>query len=127
MTTYLSADEVKAINRRILGVDALRDEPGLLATLARPLSVAHYQQADLALQAAVLIEGLCQAHPFVDANKRTATAAGLIFLQFNSYRLHYVVHPIHDELGQQILALVLHQITVDAFAQWLRAHLVALP
>jgi death on curing protein len=95
--------------------------------LPRPLILAHYQQADLALQAAVLIEGLCQAHPFVDANKRTATAAGHIFLRLNGYRLQYVVHAIHDEMGQQTLALVLHQITVDVFAQWLRAHLVAMP
>jgi death-on-curing protein len=127
MPTYLSADEVKAINRRILGVDVLRGEPGLLSALARPLTVAYYQQADLALQAAVLIEGLCQAHPFVDANKRTATAAGHIFLRLNGYRLQYVVHPMHDELGQQIIALVLHQTSTEVFAQWLRSHLEAMP
>lgn len=127
MNAYLSADDVKTINQQFLGTPALRDEPGLLAALARPLTAAYYQQADLAAQAAVLIEGLCQAHPFVDANKRTATAAGLIFLRLNGYRVHYIVDPVHDELGAQVLELVIHQITVDAFAQWLRSRLVALP
>lgn len=127
MTNYLSADEVKEINRRFLGGLALRDEPGLLAALARPLTAAYYQQADLATQAAVMIEGLCQAHPFVDANKRTATAAGLIFLRLNGYRVQYRVDPLQDELGAKVLDLVVHRISMDAFAQWLRSRLVALP
>jgi death-on-curing protein len=82
---YLTDDEVKAINQQFLGAPALRDEPALLAALARPLAAAYYQQADLATQTAVLIEDIAQSHPFVDANKRTATAAGLVFLRLNGY------------------------------------------
>src|SRR5262249_54210631 len=103
------------------------DEPALLAALARPLAVAYYQNADLAAQAAVLIDGISQSHPFVDANKRTATAAGLVFLRLNGYTVQYVIDPNQDELGQQVLDLVMHQVTVETFAQWLRSRLVALP
>jgi len=127
MTIYLTADEVKTINQQFLGSPALRDEPALLSALARPLAVAYYQQADLAAQAAVLIDGIAQSHPFVDANKRTASAAGLVFLRLNGYTVHYLVDPLQDELGQQVLNLVTHQITVESFAQWLRARLVAIP
>lgn len=127
MTIYLTLDEVKQINTRFLGTLGLRDESALLAALARPMTVAYYQQADLVTQAAVLIEGIAQAHSFVDANKRTATAAGIVFLRLNGYTLRYVMRPTNDELGQQVLALVTHQIRMEQFAQWLRAHLVLLP
>src|SRR5262249_51303617 len=35
--------------------------------------------------------------------------------------------PLQDELGQQVLALVMHQIAARQVADWLRAHLVPLP
>jgi death-on-curing protein len=127
MLIYLTADEVKTINQHFLGTQALRDESALAAAMARPLAAAYYQQADLVSQAAILIEGIAQAHAFVDANKRTATAAGLVFLRLNGYTIHYMPDPLNDELGQQVIQLVLHQITVDAFAQWLRARMVAIP
>lgn len=127
MPIYLSADEVKGINQQFLGALAIRDEAALLAALTRPLTAGHYQHADMAMQAAVMIEGIAQAHPFVDANKRTATAAGLVFLRLNGLMVKYVTHPAHDELGQQVVELVLHHNLVDEFAQWLRERLVMTP
>jgi death-on-curing family protein len=79
MPIYLTADEVKTINQHFLGAPALRDESALVAAMARPLAAAYYQQADLVSQAAILIEGIAQAHAFVDANKRTATAQDWFF------------------------------------------------
>jgi death-on-curing protein len=89
MTSALSIEEVNAISGHFLGAPALRDEPALLAALARPITAAYRQQADLAMQAAVLIEGIAKAHAYVDANKRTAAAAGLVFLRLNGYQLHH--------------------------------------
>ena len=54
---------------------------------ARPASYAHYQQADSALQAAVLAHGIAETQPFVDGNKRTALVAMLTFLELNGYTL----------------------------------------
>jgi death-on-curing protein len=33
--------------------------------------------------AAAYLYGICRNHPFVDGNKRTATATGLVFLELN--------------------------------------------
>jgi death-on-curing protein len=51
------------------------------------MTYAHYQGADLAMQAAVLAHGICEAQPFVEGNKRTALAAMLTFILVNGYEL----------------------------------------
>jgi death-on-curing protein len=38
--------------------------------------------------AAAYLYGICRNHPFVDGNKRTATAAALAFLRMNEIRVH---------------------------------------
>ncbi len=126
MTIYITADEARQINERFLGAPALRDEAALLGAIGRPAAIAYYEQADLATQAAVLIEGIAQSHPFVDANKRTATAAGLVFLRLNGYTMQYRMDPANDEFGQETLALVTHRINVEQFAEWIRAHMMPL-
>ncbi|MBA3826093.1 MAG: type II toxin-antitoxin system death-on-curing family toxin [Ktedonobacterales bacterium] len=75
----------------------------------------------------MLIDGIAQAHAFIDGNKRTATAAGLIFLRLNGYTIQYVADPDNNELGQQVLDLVKHQLTVGEFAAWLRSRLITIP
>ena len=65
----------------------LRDEAALEGALARPGFRAHYENASLAEQAAVLCHGIVQSHPFVDGNKRCATVALLTFLRLNGVDL----------------------------------------
>ena len=67
--------------------DQLRDQAGLEGALARPRSYAAYEDADLALQAAVLAHGIAESQAFIDANKRLALVAMLTFLDVNGYRL----------------------------------------
>lgn len=55
--------------------------------LARPATYAHYQNADLALQAAVLAHGIAEGQFFIDGNKRLALVAMLTFLEVNGYRV----------------------------------------
>jgi death-on-curing protein len=59
----------------------------LESALARPETYAHYQDADLALQAAVLAHGIAEGQQFIDANKRTALVAMLTFLEINGWRV----------------------------------------
>jgi death on curing protein len=49
--------------------DQLRDQAGLESALGRPRNYAHYQEADLALQAAALAHGVAESQAFIDGNK----------------------------------------------------------
>ena len=127
MTIYLTPDDIKAYNVIFLGSLQVRDESGLQSAIQRPQMAAYYQGADMALQSALLIEGIALAHPFVDANKRTAAMAGLVFLDLNGFILHYQQGMTRDELGDYLLAIVMHQRTADQFAQWIRQHMTQKP
>lgn len=65
----------------------LRSREALEGALARPATHAHYQDADLALQAAVLAHGIAETQPFIDGNKRAALVAMLTFLEINGTHL----------------------------------------
>lgn len=88
----------------------------------RPQTAAYYEQADFVTQAALLIAGVAMAHPFLDGNKRTATAAGAVFLGLNGY--HINITGTDDTLGRQVEALVNYPDNLEAatqrFIDWLR-------
>jgi len=77
---------------------ACRDSRG---ALARPEAYAHYDNADLALQAAALAHGIAETQPFIDGNKRLALVALLTFLEINGV----VVEAGDPELADWILSL----------------------
>jgi death on curing protein len=91
---YLSFEDALEIYGAIIGgtaqqaADQLRSREALEGALGRPASYAHYEQADIALQAAVLAHGIAQSQSFIDGNKRTALAAMLVFLELNGYAVH---------------------------------------
>ena len=64
------------------GVSGIRDTEALESALLRPW-VGNYD--GIAAEAAALMEGLFQYRPFLDGNKRTATAIGEMFLEYNGY------------------------------------------
>ena len=90
---YLTLADVLALHGSIIGstaaeaADQLRNRAGLESALAHPETYAHYQGADLALQAAVLAHGIAEGQQFIDANKRTALIAMLTFLEINGWRV----------------------------------------
>jgi len=63
-----------------------------------------------------LLFGLAKNHAFQQGNKRTATAAGLLFLELNGYRW---IHPDDEELAEKVLALVDGTLDESAFARWM--------
>ncbi|HET7054306.1 MAG TPA: type II toxin-antitoxin system death-on-curing family toxin [Solirubrobacterales bacterium] len=69
-------------------VDQLRDQAGLESALGRPRNYAHYQEADLALQAAALAHGVAESQAFIDGNKRLALVSMLTFLEVNGYQVN---------------------------------------
>ncbi len=104
---YLDVDDALALYAAIVGgtdqqaADQLRDRGGLLGALGRPLSHAQYEDADLALQAAVLAHGIAESQTFVDGNKRLGLVAMLTFLEINGF----VVDAADPELAGWILSL----------------------
>lgn len=90
---YLELADALELYAAIIGgtptqaADQLRDPGGLESALARPRSYAHYDDADLALQAAALAHGIAESQAFIDANKRLALVAMLTFLELNDYRV----------------------------------------
>jgi death-on-curing protein len=88
---YLTLADVLELHGLIIGAtateaaDQLRNRAGLESALARPETYAHYQGADLALQAAVLAHGIAEGQQFIDGNKRTALIAMLVFLEINGW------------------------------------------
>lgn len=87
--TFLSLADVVRIHvdqiERYGGRAGIRD-PGLLqSALAMPRASfgGEWLHRDLHEMAAAYAFYLCQNHPFVDGNKRTALACALVFLELN--------------------------------------------
>jgi death-on-curing protein len=77
----ISAVDVLAIHDLVIeqtgGSHGVRDEAGLLGAVGRPFPSFGGEDLfpDPWMKAAALLEGLCNSHPFVDGNKRTALVA----------------------------------------------------
>lgn len=90
---YLTLEDVLGLHALIIGAssseaaDQLRNRDGLESALARAAAYAHYEAADLALQAAALAHGIAEGQQFIDGNKRTALVAMLTFLEINGLRV----------------------------------------
>ena len=94
----------------------------LESALLRPQTSAHYEDADLFAQAAVLITGIALAHPFSDGNKRLALLAGDVFLALNGTWIRS--DPLAFAI--QIMAFLTRDgdlgTAAEALAGWLRTH-----
>jgi len=124
---YLSLADVLALHQAIMekfGVapSHLRDEGALESAVMRPLMAAHYSDADLLRQAALLAVGVSQAQAFVDGNKRLAFGACDVFLRLNG--LLFVGEPL--ALAKELEAVSLRtgslQEATDRLETWLRAN-----
>ncbi|MGB3205874.1 MAG: type II toxin-antitoxin system death-on-curing family toxin [Crinalium sp.] len=88
---WLSEQIVKAIQIDQLtqhgGMEGIRDENLLSASLARPIHFFNYANPCLFELAAAYGFGITKNHPFVDGNKRTAFMVMYVFLGLNNYKL----------------------------------------
>jgi death-on-curing protein len=121
----LTVDQVIQMHADILGCSVeqsarmLRSVAGLEGALARPAWHAEYDDADLALQAAVLAEGIAEGQYFLDGNKRTAVIALESFLAVHGWE----VSATDEELAEWILGLG-HGCDAGRLAEKLRSRLV---
>ncbi len=75
--------------RRYGGAYGVRDPALLSSALAMPSATfeGKYLHKGLFEQAAAYAFHICQNHPFIDGNKRTALASALVFLSLNGIEL----------------------------------------
>jgi len=128
-TQYLDVDDVLVLFAELFNcsIEAARDQltrPELLASaLARPMQHAHYQDADVALQAAVLAHGIAENQSFIDGNKRIAALTVLTFLDVNG---HEMTGSDPDEVALAAWIIDLSEgLTLEKLARWLRPRLHA--
>lgn len=99
---------------RFGGSFGLRDEGGLESVLVSAENRSFYEDASLAQCAAAYAYHLCQAHAFVDGNKRIAALAAEAFLRLNGATLAAT----DDELIALFLGIAsgeLNRAAVDTF------------
>jgi death on curing protein len=107
----------KQLIQKFGGTDGIRDMGLLESALVRP-QTGYYDT--LSLQAAALLQSLCQNHCFVDGNKRVAFANTAIFLRMNDYRLE-----VHPDDGETFLVdrVIQQKIPIEDIATWLESRM----
>lgn len=128
MTEYLTLDDVRGLHADVMERTGflpapLQDQGALESAITRPRMAAHYEEADLAPQAVMLMLAISQAQAFVDGNKRTAMYAGLVFLELNGTTF---------DGDDELLAVLLEEAPSRpqdearaALVAWLRPHIMA--
>ena len=89
MRRYLTIQYVTAIHTDMIsfgGEPGIRD-PGALSRALLRLLEENF--GSIAAEAAALMDGIYNNRPFVDGNKRTATAVGEMFLMENGYYIDF--------------------------------------
>jgi death-on-curing protein len=126
---YLTLGELLELHRRLVeqsgGSAGIRSVEALESALAQPHMTFSGQDLypTTAEKATTLGFSLIKNHPFVDGNKRTGHAAMEVFLFLNGYEIDASV----DEQEHIILRLAAGELDRQAFAEWLRSHVVERP
>lgn len=122
---YPTIEQVLAVYADVMGIppeDArhyVRDWNTLESTLQRPRQAAYYAGADLVMQAAHLLWGMVQNHPFHDGNKRTANDVTQAFLEVNGW----AVAADEDELFCMLITVARGELTTAQVAVWIEERL----
>ena len=118
---WIRMDVVLAIHDRQLaefgGLEGVRDDNALHASLDRPLNMAAYTPScDAADLAAAYAYGFARSHAFFDANKRTAWVLARLFLAHNGYALRVD----RNDVIPCVVSLAAGDMKQEDFAAWLR-------
>jgi death-on-curing protein len=99
---------------RFGGSHGLRDEGAFESALRAAENRHYYENANLTVCAATYAFHLCQAHAFVDGNKRIAAAVSILFLRRNSAEIIAAI----EELIELFLKIAAGEMTREAVEQF---------
>jgi death on curing protein len=128
MTDYLTLDDVRGLHADVMRRTGflpapVRDLGALESAIMRPQTVAHYEGADLLIQAVTLMLAISQGQAFGDGIKRTAMFAALVFLELNGC-------PFDGD--DEVLAVLLEEAVLRPYdearttiVEWMRPQIVA--
>jgi death-on-curing protein len=120
----LTMQQILQLHDKILeasgGRPGVRDAGRIEAVLARPFAGYAGQELFPRLEdkAAALTHGFAKGHAFVDGNKRTAIAAGGIFLMLNGRRLT----ASQEALEEATVDVAEDRLEVSELAEWFQQH-----
>ncbi len=123
---YLTLDEVLAIHHKEVekfgGSHGVRDLNLLDSAIHRPQSsfMGEDLYPSLFHKAAALMHSILLNHPFIDANKRTATVSMAYFLHLSGYN----IEAGQKELVELALKVASKQIDLEQISKWLKEHSV---
>ena len=118
---YLTADQVIWFHEQALrfgGASGVRSEQLLMSALGQPEQSAFGEDAYPTVAEKAAASGYGENHPFVDANKRTAAIAMLVFLDLNGFDFAQT----DDEVAEKFERLACRGIDQRRFFAWVSAH-----
>ena len=99
---FLTVDQVGQLHQQSIemfgGLHGLRDPRLFEGAVMHPRNVYYYAQGDLFDVAAAYCYHIAQAQAFIDGNKRTAVAAGLVFLEINGVSTDFDSMPLYEAM-----------------------------
>lgn len=119
---WIMAGVALAVHDRLLaahgGAGGLRDAGLLESVLARLRQHSPSGSPNIIELAALYTAGLVRNHPFVDGNKRTGFAIGIVFLELNGFTFY---SPEQDAT-RAVLALAAGELDEAGYAAFLRSN-----
>ena len=89
---------------------------GLLdSALARAINILNYTEPSVSVLACSYAFGICNNHPFLDGNKRTALIVCLLFLRINGY----ILVASEEEKYDIFIKVATNKLSEDEFIRWL--------
>jgi death-on-curing protein len=123
---YLDAEEILLIHHQLIerygGAHGTRDLSRVESAAVAPSQniFGKEQYEDIFEKAAVYMRNLISDHPFLDGNKRTATASPVMFLVKN----HIQFETEQGEIEDFVVKVAVEKLTIQQIATWLREHSV---
>ncbi len=122
MVLYLDLPHILAMQEVLIqkygGLSGIRDKGLLESAIAQPRQSAFGEDIfpDIPAKAAAYAFYLSENQPFIDGNKRIATAAALTFIRLNGLEIHVS----EKELYQTMMNLANKRLSREELAEWFR-------